>query len=1003
MDKDPTRNSFGLPKTPQLDLGKMAAEALENMIQALLDSIWELIEGAAKVLINGTAEALHQLVQFVQGLLNGDWPDLPASNLIGLLPARLFGSVPASAITDDNSNLALNPDFTSSLAIAPASDWSVDNTVYRTEAGSARVAADGRPHGLRSNTAMVASKQKVALQIHVLTTDLACTGEPIVLELLNAADGSVLASDATGEPIGFAPNWDSAPDGSRSGVLECDWTAPDGVGQVEIRARIAVGEGATGGVVHFDDCVWDIVKGPWSRLLSDQQSIWDAVTDFITALWNAVTNYTDWETFSTAVNDAWHALATIFYDVNRDQVANFEDLLGTLIPGLFDESGVPHGLLKLWDNWNARVGAWNTFAQAAWQILSDLISGEKSWSQTASAFQSVWDTFAAAIAGITAQGDVTLQKLLNKVFHLDGDGTIDISWLGGLLPKTQVDGLQDDLNDITDAESAKSQNFADLLNDWWDDLTHNGREENQSPDKQWSWMQLFTHLDQHWKDYVTANDKINTDEWASLSQIINGLLGINIDPDSDSYGQMGQSMVDGLTDTWTQIDAGMHGNTDDAGGWAWLGELVNGWNDLWTSTQNDAVAANNKLAKRNNAPTYEGLDESTLANMALSQISADAVEVGSGKDSRIAFVRAKQTDEDAGDVLQARGAVGFVCRAEKRPDHFYVSLFKMDPDTRELKLHASSSDIAHLIPLGSNKDDIDWVQYNFRDDGNQIPLTEGDLVAVEYQSVGEITYVAGRGVDPSLGGLGAGKIPTHPTKRMRNFAANPTSSSHPAPPTGNLAEDTGYAFHGDHIPYVALEIEGPTTGGGEPPTDPVHHPDRFIPYTRSSSGSVPSWVRKIYAAGLGAGGGGQGELGYSVGHGGGAGSWSDGSITLTEGHDYTMAVTVGQGGEGGPYFSYGDPGGVTTVTVRDTTDDVTHTLVNAAGGAAGGSSGGGAFQWGNGVSPRTKSFQGRTLTGGASQLSATVGNPPGGGGAGAGVFQFGFKGARGAAWVLETE
>jgi hypothetical protein len=197
-------------------------------------------------------------------------------------------------------------------------------------------------------------------------------------------------------------------------------------------------------------------------------------------------------------------------------------------------------------------------------------------------------------------------------------------------------------------------------------------------------------------------------------------------------------------------------------------------------------------------------------------------------------------------------------------------------------------------------------------------------------------------------------------------------------------------------PYVALE-------SGTPP--PPTYPERTTVLTSSKTIQIASYLKagdKVDLIGVGAGGDGQGNTGVTNGRGASPGVWN--TKTLTVGTDIavegSITVTVARRGVSTPYFADGADGASTIFTWKNPSN-VTQTLTCPGGLGGGLHNGSNATQFG--IGPGDKTYNGVTYKGGSTQLVPADGIAPGGGGAGASTFQFGWPGARGQAWIVERQ
>lgn len=528
---------------------------------------------------------------------------------------------------------------------------------------------------------------------------------------------------------------------------------------------------------------------------------------------------------------------------------------------------------------------------------------------------------------------------------------------------TKTTLLQQQAQELQDAANANSAAFATLLNSWWTTITTPAQ----------TWRDLLAALDSAWETYVETNSDIVADEWATITDIINGILGVN--PDN---GLISPGKVEGLGDSWTHIGAALSGDVTNAGDWAWLAQIMITWFGVSSTAHTMAVDNTNTLGIRNNVPAYVGLDNTSESNMPHTGVdfsTAVTATINSTTTSVIGLVRCQHDD--------IKGAISFL--AARPAGALYVNAYKLDQSTNDLIYLWSSADIRLLVPTTK-----DWARYVFTG-GDEIPVDPGDVLAFEFQHAATSGTMA-------IYGQASG-LPNHPSAILKNVGGTRAAPG-TSPPSADV--DSADWVFGAAAPYVAVEIVG-TAGQTYPP----------LQYAYTTPGvttqDIAAWAQFVDLIALGDGGGGEGELGFATGYGGTGGEWA--TTTLEVGVDIkaesTLTITVGPGGAGGPYFTAGDDGDGTTIEYI-APDDSPHTLT-----AAGGFGGNHAFGMshntlGAGLAPdpQNTTYEGVTYLGGAIQLlnyPGYPGNTPGGGGAGGQPFQYGAAGARGQAWTVERQ
>lgn len=533
---------------------------------------------------------------------------------------------------------------------------------------------------------------------------------------------------------------------------------------------------------------------------------------------------------------------------------------------------------------------------------------------------------------------VDLDNLINTILQALGLNTV-------------TGPLADMLTALSAGMAKANESFATLLNSWFTTLT--------TPAQSFSTM--LTALDSAWSTYIDDNNHVQASQSATITQLINALFGLN------SAGQLPPAKVDGLSDSWNEITAAVAGDNADAGDWGWLADIMTNWFGVSSNAHGMGVTNTNTLGERNNKPLIYGLDDTTESNIAFTDASS-GWSLPSGQ-SLVAFVRCQQSDIKNTISFLAQHANGWTSNVTG----VYATLYRVDFANSTLVYIGQSADLG---PQLTNS--LQWIFMS----AFSTAVQPGDVLAVSFTS--SVTGTSGL----ILGGISV-STPAHPTAKLPALAGSISGTTKPG--TGAVAFSS-ITFSNSPTPYVAFEISNPPT---------ATYPDRLTAFTSSGSVVIGSWVTDVDLVALGSGGGGQGELGFTVGNGGLAGTW--GVKTLIVGTDIvagsTITITVGAGGSGGGYYNPGIAG-QSTIFSWTTPSSTTQTFT-----AIGGAGGGTVQNFGVGASPGNETFDGRTYSGGGTTLggSPTTGSIPGGGGGGGQAFQFGGKGARGQAWTVERQ
>jgi len=499
-----------------------------------------------------------------------------------------------------------------------------------------------------------------------------------------------------------------------------------------------------------------------------------------------------------------------------------------------------------------------------------------------------------------------------------------------------------------------------------------------------SWSTYITELQSAYSTYITTTTGIELAEQATLQQIVQTLFGINT-----TTGQYTATSIEGpdgsqnLVDTFdaliNQLGAALGGDVADAGGLAWLAQLmndigINSTSPLWTFVNQSNTTANT-VNYQNAKPLTYGMDNTTQSNITF-QPQMIPMTLNTSSAPLVTFVRFSQA--------MVANTVGFVASSSGSPTGFSVNVYKVDftnsvldylGQTTGLQAELSSSP-AFILPsaFATNCKLGDTLALAFS------PPTGSGSVITLYGQTASGTAVT---------------MPNHPTANQAAFTGTVSGSLG----TGNIAFSR-LTFTNANVPYVGFESSATPS--------PVFVPQSNT-FTTNSTYTIQSWDVYVDLVIVGGGGGGEGETGAGNGPGGCGASWA--ATTLTVGTSgptgiaagATITITIGTGGAGGPYFTPGNPGTATTFSWHDASGTVQ--TLTAAGGLAGNAINN-LTSWG--LSPGNQVWpasgpSSKTYFGGGTNAIGGVGNPPGGGGTGGAAFQFGFAGAIGQAWIVDRQ
>lgn len=488
--------------------------------------------------------------------------------------------------------------------------------------------------------------------------------------------------------------------------------------------------------------------------------------------------------------------------------------------------------------------------------------------------------------------------------------------------------------------------------------------------------QFWTDAGAAAKTWWSAESGIAEEELVTIEQLADAALGISsatnwLMPALNVQGVGGfENLEDTIINTYNQLGAALGGDVADAGGLAWLAQLmndigVNSSSPLWpfiSITQSN----NQALSVVNNQPVSAGLEATVESN-------GDYASAASLSGAQVA----KTTSRGTCITISQPKTLGFIQwfgSYTSALTGFVINFYKMDSSGNLTYLFSSPDLSATVASSGAP-----WYIWDL---STPIDVLAGDVIGVEFQIK--------TGGDINAYGFTEPTTSAHPTAAAQRLGFSQNWAGATA---STIAE--GSIGWSQYAPYVGL-------GVGMPP--PTPYLPQQTPFLANGTHTLPPWLVAgdlVDLAGVGGGGGGEGELGVSLGSGGLGGSWA--TKTLVVGTDIapggTITITVGDGGAGSPYFTAGLPG---TATIFEWTNPTTGTQTLTCAGGLGGSASTNITSWGLPPSPGTLSFEDQNYFGGA-LITNGVGNAPGGGGSGAGVFEFGFAGAPGQAWTVDRQ
>lgn len=559
-------------------------------------------------------------IQPIAGWLTPDSP-INAANLVGnLFPDGL----PLSWLVSTPRNELDNGDFRTAIAIAGSTDWRYVDGVYfadSTSTGAAMVIADGIGHGLRSNDIDVVSNKSIFMSVEVLADGLVGTNTPIQLWAVPDFGPAVLLDSTF--PSGGDSGWHGAPMGADSATLQGTYTPAAGVSTVQM--RFAVTSDATAGDVYFDHAKSWIV-GNWL------ERIWDQSTDVFNAFANAQTQ----EDFA----GAWNLLLDMFELPHPDKFWTW--LVYSFIAPVFGldataAAGVGEDIETLQEAQNTANDAFVDFIGSLGRALTQdpLFSAQQGADITAA-----WNEYMAILAGTQEDTNDAYRDILARLLHTDG--SIDHNKVNGLqdfvsqaltalgVDQGTIAGINGDIETIAEAQGASNAAYQGLLNGWWEALTGQDSNGDQTVE---TWASAWDEFTGVLSGAQQSSSGAWQDIWARLFNLnpngtfnankLNGSIGYSTLP--SSYANINQDLVNLFNDVifadgrgWDDIGddlnalindliGGSHSHTvtpgqlppknvGSTGSGANLGEDVSNAQGAATSAGNDAAAIGSQVA-----------------------------------------------------------------------------------------------------------------------------------------------------------------------------------------------------------------------------------------------------------------------------------------------------------------------------------------------------------------------------------------------------------------------
>lgn len=168
-----------------------------------------------------------------------------------------------------------------------------------------------------------------------------------------------------------------------------------------------------------------------------------------------------------------------------------------------------------------------------------------------------------------------------------------------------LSNLNTDFGKLQDDSIASGQAFATLLHSWWTTATTSGL----------TWAQEFEALDAAWSTYVANNSDIVADEWATLTDIFDLVLGIDPTTGQLSFGK--------LPATYANIGPDFNKLVND---------LLNAFGGGWSNVGADLEALVEDITGQPHTSSINALQQISPSNIGSTGSSANlGVDVGNAQ------------------------------------------------------------------------------------------------------------------------------------------------------------------------------------------------------------------------------------------------------------------------------------------------------------------------------------------------------------------------------------
>lgn len=237
-----------------------------------------------------------------------------------------------------------------------------------------------------------------------------------------------------------------------------------------------------------------------SMLLGDIQASSNALTVLLRAVWNDVIAYAgNWPELIAALEAAWNTYVTTVTPIISSEVATLQDIVAALL-GLSPSElqTLQADFSALGTEYNAARSAFNTFLTSVYTIVTTEYTD---WPVMFADLEAAWNTYVAAVTPIEAEFIATLEQIVAALLGISPE---ELQTLNGLFTTLRADYV------------AGQEALHTLLSSVWSTIESGG-----------SFTADVDAIEAAWSTYITTITTLTEGEFATLTDIISALTGIN--------------------------------------------------------------------------------------------------------------------------------------------------------------------------------------------------------------------------------------------------------------------------------------------------------------------------------------------------------------------------------------------------------------------------------------------------------------------------------------------